>query len=71
MKKQGSRIRHKSPPAIARLLLQLLADRESTFPLLGDIEEDYQDIYATLGALRANCWYWLQVIISVPAWDPP
>jgi predicted permease len=61
MKKQNTRI-----PRAAIWLLRHIADPEDAFSLIGDVEEDYKDICTQRGTLRAKCWAWHQVLISLP-----
>ena len=57
----------KKPPLIAQWLLKLMTSKTDEPSLLGDIEEDYIDIFIEKGRMRSWCWYWLQVFISVPS----
>ncbi|MGD9347242.1 MAG: ABC transporter permease, partial [Candidatus Aminicenantes bacterium] len=56
----------KYPPKVAGWILHHLAYQEDELSLMGDIEEDYSDICAEKGILRARLWYWIQVFISLP-----
>lgn len=53
------------PPSRAEYLLRFLPiphkDREA---VIGDLEEEYQDIHHQFGQKQANYWYWCQVIYS-------
>ncbi|MFC1556198.1 ABC transporter permease [candidate division KSB1 bacterium] len=56
----------KRPPKIAEFLLKLFSpdNFHSTAP--GDFEEVYFQLRNTDGRFRAWCWYWRQVLISLP-----
>jgi putative ABC transport system permease protein len=56
----------KRPPKIAAWILRHLAYEEDEPSLMGDVEEDYSDICTKKGVIRARCWYWIQVFISLP-----
>jgi len=55
-----------SPPRIAELCALLLAQRGEEFAAAGDFKEEFQDIAAEKGPLRARLWYWFQVLILFP-----
>jgi putative ABC transport system permease protein len=57
----------KKIPKIAAWILNHISYKEDELPLMGDIEEEYTDVYAKMGAFRARCWYWIQVFISMPS----
>ncbi len=60
-------VEKKRPPIIAAWLLRHLAFQEDESSLMGDIEEDYRDALTKWGAFKAACWYWLQIVLSIPA----
>ena len=49
-------------------LLSRLIDRQKHYGLFGDIEEIYSLQVAEKGRLRANLWFWLQVLKTIPAY---
>lgn len=53
----------KHPPKFAEYLLYFLP-KKNREPLLGDLEEEYHDIYARFGKSKAEFWYWGQVVRS-------
>ncbi|MCP4727466.1 MAG: FtsX-like permease family protein [bacterium] len=55
------------PPKIAEYLLDTLLLKSVDFGALGDYEEQYKRIAVRKGSVSANIWYWIQVIISFPA----
>ena len=57
----------KYPPKVAGWLLRHLAYQEDELSLMGDVEEEYSDICADKGVFCARCWYWIQVLISLPS----
>jgi hypothetical protein len=51
-----------NPPALARLLLDLVLPVDARETVSGDLLEEYRDArIPALGSLRANLWYWRQV----------
>jgi putative ABC transport system permease protein len=61
MRKQNAKM-----PRLAIWLVRQLGDPEDALSLAGDVEEDYNDICSQHGYLRAKCWAWHQVLISLP-----
>jgi len=57
----------KVPPKIAVWMLRHMADPEDKLSLLGDFEEEYTDLCFERGIAKANSWYWLQILISIPS----
>ncbi len=58
---------HKShPPRIARLILKHTARYEENFALLGDFDEEFQEVVRSRGAFFARIWYWRQCVRSLP-----
>ena len=54
-------------PKAAAWFFQIISDADDAVPLIGDVEEDYQDILSERGDFRAKCWIWYQVLISLPS----
>ena len=54
------------PPFFANWLLRQLSLYEERHTILGDLEETYQRIREKEGIMRANGWYWAQVVRSFP-----
>jgi len=52
-----------SPPKLAVWTASLLSRSGNRQTLLGDLEEEFQYVYAEQGKLRANLWYLGQIII--------
>jgi putative ABC transport system permease protein len=51
------------PPVLAQRLLRLLAGREDSSPVVGDLSEEYVEwAVPTLGLRAAQWWYWRQVL---------
>jgi len=59
--------RKSAPPKFAVWLFQHLANPDDSICLLGDSEEEYLDVIREKGRFKAECWYWLQVLISLPS----
>ncbi len=51
---------------MAEWLLRHLSNPDDALSLAGDAEEDYKDIQSDRGKMRADCWIWHQVLISLP-----
>jgi hypothetical protein len=56
---------NRRPPKFAEYLLYPLLPKKDRDPLLGDLEEEYQDIRRQFGARRAGFWYYWQVGASI------
>ena len=59
--------KEKTPPKIAKFLMNIFSDPDSGQPLLGDAEEEFKDNCEEKGVLHAYAVYWVQVFISIPA----
>lgn len=55
------------PPRFGRALLGRIAPPEDFQFISGDLDEEFQRRFETLGKWRASWWYTWQVILSVPA----
>jgi len=55
----------KTPPEIARWLLEKISRRNERFSIVGDFEEIYKEIAMEKGVTKALYWYWNQIIRSV------
>lgn len=51
------------PPKFAEYLLYFLPKKERE-PLLGDLEEEYREVYKKFGKGKAKFWYYCQVAMS-------
>ncbi|MFC2166778.1 ABC transporter permease [Acidobacteriota bacterium] len=60
------RQKEKAPPKIAAWLFLHLSDPEDAFSLAGDTEEEYRDRHWNKGLFNAVCWYWRQLLKSLP-----
>jgi hypothetical protein len=49
------------PPKFAEYLLYLLLLKKDREPVLGDLEEEYQEVYNRFGKKLAIIWYYKQV----------
>jgi len=54
------------PPKMAAWLFRHLSDPEDAFSLTGDIEEEYKDKCWEKNHFKAMCWYWQQLLSSIP-----
>lgn len=48
-----------------RALLMLLKDRDRRENVIGDLQEEYEDIRLRHGVKYSNVWYWKQVALSI------
>ncbi len=55
----------KKPPKLGSLLFRMITDHENGHSIIGDAEEEYQDICRERGLLYARCWYWLQIFLTL------
>ena len=51
---------------MAAWLFRHLSDPEDAFSLTGDIEEEYKDKCWEKNHFKAMCWYWQQLLSSIP-----
>ena len=54
------------PPKIPRWIVQRILPRTERMFLSGDFDEIYNSIYREKGRMKADIWYWLQVVQSLP-----
>lgn len=59
----GSAFPDRRPPRFAAYLLRFLP-KEQRDALLGDLEEEYWEIYDQHGKRQAQVWYWCQALTS-------
>jgi len=57
----------RKPQGIAQWLLKKTANRDETSAILGDAEEEFNEIVRKQGKLSAHMWYWLLIVISLPS----
>ena len=55
-----------TPPKIAEYLIYLLIPRKNREVMLGDLEEDFQEVRKKFGLRKAKFHYWFQVLRSIP-----
>jgi hypothetical protein len=60
---QVERTNDQRPPKFAEYLLYFLPKKDRE-PLLGDLEEEYREIYEKFGRRKAAFWYYCQVMMS-------
>ena len=60
-----------TPPRLARTLAAARVRVEQREFLLGDLDEDFQEVAATRGAGAARRWYWRQAMRNLLARHPP
>jgi len=60
-------IKKHNPPLIGKFILRLLLNHRHPETLLGDFEEGYNEIIQEKGLLRAQAWYWLQIVTTLPS----
>ena len=57
--------KRQKPPKLAEWLLKGMFPDDGRFTTVGDLEEVYQDLVKEKGFLRAQIWYWSQVLRSI------
>lgn len=55
------------PPALAEALVAATAPRNDYESIAGDLHEEYLRYARSSGIRAANCWYWSQVLFSIPS----
>ncbi|MCP4725841.1 MAG: FtsX-like permease family protein [bacterium] len=56
----------KKPPKIAELIMFIVSRPEERFSVIGDMEEEYNEIISEDGNFRAMNWYWKQIVKASP-----
>ena len=54
------------PPRILRCLLRMLNREDAFLAMIGDFDEEFQEIVRTEGSIVARRWYWRQFVRSLP-----
>lgn len=54
-----------TPPKTAEYLLYLLVPRKNRDALLGDLQEDFNEVREKFGLRQAKIYYWVQVLRSI------
>ena len=57
----------KSLPWIGSWVLRQTVSRDISYSALGDFEEIYYSKIEEKGFIRAYCWFWIQVLKSLPS----
>jgi len=57
---------HRKPPEIGSWLLERIMPEYVGSSAFGDYEEIYNHIFRESGYVKANLWFWLQIIKSIP-----
>ena len=55
------------PPKIALWMLNCLAVSGEEYSLLGDFEEEYNEMVREIGTAKARSWFWMQAFRSIPS----
>jgi len=58
--------RHSKAPRIAEWILSRIANSGEEYSIIGDFQEEYNEISKECGRKKATCWYWLQILTSIP-----
>lgn len=62
MKKQ----KNQNPPWLPNRLLKLVVNKDESYSVIGDFDEEYFERIAEFGAGKAKLWYWIQMFRSIP-----
>ena len=54
------------PPRLAEIILSFISRSDGRTSILGDFSEIYDEHVQQKGKLPASCWYWSQIIKSLP-----
>ncbi len=58
---------HPRPPGLALRILRRLAIQGEEYSVLGDLEEEYNEIAKDIGADKVKFWFWMQTLKAIPA----
>ncbi len=58
----------KIPPRLAKWILLRMSRYEDDFLCVGDLDEEYKEIFQEAGYRKARFWYWIQVLRSIPSY---
>jgi len=61
-----TREKFKNPPKLAEWILSCVYPDRGDFTSVGDFREEYLEVYQSSGRLKANLWYWMQIVKSIP-----
>jgi hypothetical protein len=53
------------PPRVGEYLLYFLLTKRERVHLIGDLAEEYQEVFSAFGDRRATCWFYKQVLDSL------
>jgi putative ABC transport system permease protein len=59
--------KHPKPPGLALRILRRMAIHGEEYSVLGDLEEEYNEIAEHTGADKAKSWFWFQTFKAIPA----
>jgi putative ABC transport system permease protein len=62
------KINKEIPPHLARWILLRMSRYEDDFLCVGDLDEEFKEIFQQAGYEKARFWYWAQVLRSIPAY---
>ena len=54
-----------TPPLLGEKLLRLFASENERETIIGDIEEWFDRLHQTRGAVYARLWYWFQILKAI------
>lgn len=55
----------RTPPELAKYTLYLFIQKKYREAILGDLEEDFNEVYREFGLRKAQLHYWVQVLRSI------
>ena len=55
-----------NPPWLPSRILSLIVDKDESYSVIGDFDEEYFERVEEFGKGRASLWYWFQMIRSLP-----
>ena len=55
-----------NPPWLPKRLLKLIVNKDESYSVIGDFDEEYFERIEEFGAGKARLWYWTQLFRSLP-----
>ncbi len=57
--------RYKRPPLMAGFIFKRMFQDDGSYPILGDMEEEYNELVSDRGIGYAKVWYWTQLFLAI------
>ncbi len=60
-------MRNNKPSYISEFIISYLGNKQDKTAILGDLEEEYNDLFQRRGSIRAKLWLWKLILVSFPS----